>query len=591
MNLDVRRPRSAARLRPRLEVLEPRCLPSAQLDAGFGASGLVVASPGGLSRWSGNAVAVQPDGKIVVAGQARNAAGRDVVAVARFDAAGQLDPAFGSAGVTAVDPGSGFSSQGRGVLVQPGGNIVVVGIVTQLDSGAVPDSAAHLVRLRPDGSPDTSFGTGGARTGGFARHTGLTSIVPLASGGFLVGGHATVPPPDLFSNQQPIFFVARYSASGAGDTSFGNNGFATTAADILPFDGFESSCLAQQNDGRILVGGFARGLDQGVPSNPRFILARFTSTGLVDTSFGGGNGFVSTFFSNEGPSFLWGITLQPDNRIVAVGGRLATDRFVGLMVRYNANGSLDGTFAGGAGTVQLNPQAGASNVAYAVNQTADGKILVGGKTTTSIDGGAQGALLQRFNADGTPDTSFAPAGTLVTAAGPLNSSAIYALNVLGSGRIVVAGVASTSLLLGRFFEPDPPVPVAPPLAPQEPTTAPPLVNLAPRLVRASAGGLVSFRGRSRMAVTAPAGTSLRVTLLGARGTWQAAAVRGVSIRGQRTRLLRLTGAVEAVNRALALMKFKLIRGFAGLVQLRMSAFAPDMTPDTDVVKLFVARRR
>jgi uncharacterized delta-60 repeat protein len=207
------------------------------LDATFGAGGVAVSGIPGAA----NAVAVQPDGRIVVAGLS--------FLVTRFDADGTLDAGFGSGGSVAVPFGPVGSSEAFAILVQPDGRIVAAGATYD----AIGESGFALARLDPDGTLDKGFGHGGMVTtdfyGGPAGARAL--ILQLQSDGRLVAAGE-----GLASRQSSTsldFALARYETTGALDRSFGKSGRAT--ADIGGSYPDMARALAAQPDGRLVAAG------------------------------------------------------------------------------------------------------------------------------------------------------------------------------------------------------------------------------------------------------------------------------------------------------------------------------------------------
>jgi uncharacterized delta-60 repeat protein len=168
--------------------------------------------------------------------------------------------------------------------------------------------------------------------------------------------------------------------------------------------------VAIHTDGKIVVAGAARQLESGVPEDTQFALARFDADGTLDDSFGG-DGKVMTDFE-EGWGEALGMAIQPDGKIVAGGYEGYED--TGQLARYNENGTLDFTL-GGDGEVE-------TPILTEVAIQTDGKIVATG----------YGSVL-RYNANGTPDDTFGEDG--VVEAG----SATGALTIQADGKIVAAG--------------------------------------------------------------------------------------------------------------------------------------------------------
>jgi uncharacterized delta-60 repeat protein len=174
------------------------------LDAAFGNGGKVTTDFFGLND-RGSAIAVQPDGKIVVAGTTNTFAPASAFLVTRYNADGSLDQGFGTAGkATAVDGGNASA-----LAVQADGKIVVAG-------SAHGDFA--LARFTTTGALDAGFGAGGqVRTDFFGRNDSAAAVAIDGNGRIVVAGIAFAP--DL-----PDFALARYNSDGSLDATFGTAG-------------------------------------------------------------------------------------------------------------------------------------------------------------------------------------------------------------------------------------------------------------------------------------------------------------------------------------------------------------------------------
>jgi len=202
------------------------------LDTSFGRTGRVVTSIG--SRDLAFAVAVQRDGKIVVAGASDNGQ-RIEIAVARYTANGSLDSSFGSDGVVTTAPGDAYSAA-NAITIQSDGKIVVAGS-TEWDFA--------LVRYNPDGSLDNTFGMRGTVTTSIGGpRDRATSIAVQRDGKLVVAGRTG-------GYEAAWFALARYNRDGSLDTSFGRSGVVTTR--VKGYD--EAQALVLQADGKVLVAG------------------------------------------------------------------------------------------------------------------------------------------------------------------------------------------------------------------------------------------------------------------------------------------------------------------------------------------------
>ena len=217
------------------------------LDTGFGDGGLVMTDMGGGLDDHANAVAVQPDGKTIVAGEARKDPNSlATFALVRFNKDGKLDLSFGTGGKV-FTPFDEFNGSGAlAVAVQSDGKIVAAGHAANPD--AHHDTFA-LARYNADGTLDDTFGKGGLVLTAIYGPTGAgptdraNAVAIDSQGRIIVAGES--------GSFLYDFAVARYLADGSLDQSFGGKGFV-----VLDFGGDDrANALAVQSDGKIIVGG------------------------------------------------------------------------------------------------------------------------------------------------------------------------------------------------------------------------------------------------------------------------------------------------------------------------------------------------
>jgi uncharacterized delta-60 repeat protein/uncharacterized repeat protein (TIGR01451 family) len=299
--------------------------------AGFGQDGVVSLQFPGVAAPEASAIALQSDGKILVGGRLFfSSQNTSRPFVARFNTDGTLDPTFQN--YTAPFPGASsfLSSLGE----DQSGRIVVVG---RSDS----NNRFSVSVLQPGGSPDDSFGQSGVvQEGGFGPGS-IVAAETFTSGGDIVAvGDAGLGDPNRPTRQD--FAVAQYTPSGKLDQGFGAGGI-----DTIDFANQVDSanCVALDLAGDLIVAG-ATAVPATATSNPQpeFALARLTSYGALDTSFGpNGDGLVTTTFADTAtggtgqtgptPSFAVATTVlvQPDGNIVLAGvsdGRIALARYL-----------------------------------------------------------------------------------------------------------------------------------------------------------------------------------------------------------------------------------------------------------------------
>jgi uncharacterized delta-60 repeat protein len=326
------------------------------LDTSFGTGGKVITEFANdtnrvaLGQVSATAysVAVQPDGKIVLAGEA-NIDGEFEFAVVRYNANGTLDAGFGAGGRVITEFGrlqQGFSNAlAYSVAVQGDGKIVVAGeayIVTGRDFA--------LARYNSNGTLDTSFGTGGKLTTDFGGPDEFAnSLVVQLDGKVVVAGMSSVSRGDGFA-------LVRYNSNGTLDLSFGTGGLVSTDFFLLD-QGFSSAyadSLALEADGGFVAAGrayFNGGFHSG--------LARYDNNGTLDASFGTGGKVTADFQGPNGSDQFADVVVQPDGKIVAAVAGLSDF----TLVRYNvgldqpapapagATTSPDGTTVPSAGQI------------------------------------------------------------------------------------------------------------------------------------------------------------------------------------------------------------------------------------------------
>jgi uncharacterized delta-60 repeat protein len=369
------------------------------LDPTFGDMGTVTtAYPIGSFA---TAVAIQPDGRIVVVGAAAGASIDGEFAVARYEADGDLDPTFGVGGTMTTPIAGGNGDEARSVAIQENGRIVVAGT----DSWR----KFAVVRYRSDGRLDETFGEGGIVRTNLTPGDDVAWDVAIQSDGRIVAVGAA-------GFGQSGFQLARYRRNGSLDPTFGDGGKVVTR-----YRGANARAVALQPNGRIVVVGY---------NTFGLALARYRPDGRLDPSFSG-NGTVGPVV---GQIFALAVALQPDGRIV-VGGDF--DIFAFGLARFRRDGRLDRSF-GGDGVVREEVdgvEQGASGIVVQPN----GRVVATGSSGPHEFGDStipRFVLIRRL-ADGHRDTSFGVNGEVTTffeGGARAHGSAVDA-----DGRIVVVG--------------------------------------------------------------------------------------------------------------------------------------------------------
>jgi uncharacterized delta-60 repeat protein len=397
---------------------------SAALAISSESAGGVSATAVGGQQDVAEAFALQADGAIVVVGASGGALGP----VIRVTPTGALDTTFGSGGGAGNALATSQFAPITDVALQSTGRIVVA------QAAALPD-AGVIARFDGSGGLDPSFGSGGKVT---IATAGSASAFAIA--GQLLGSNDTI---DVFGNAGSAVdptkaAIARLTADGAIDASYGSGGFAISPT--LDGSGYFAAYATLGSDGSVFV------LGTGMVA---VSVVRFTATGAFDAAFAGGGKLVL------GALTPMGLVRQRDGKLVAV----TSDTFGGELdvYRFAADGTLDQSFGvGGMATLQLdggndyvlsiengNPAGGPSIAFNPAGLALDpaGNLLIGIAVATP-DGLSEQAAIVRLTSDGTPDAAWGPGGVqlLDVSTGP---SAIHALAFQLDGKLLVAGRAWT----------------------------------------------------------------------------------------------------------------------------------------------------
>ena len=334
------------------------------LDTGFGAAGLVETDLG--SAWDhGRAVAIQSDGKIVVAAMTLTTSSD--IAVVRYLTNGDLDPSFGTGGMVITDISGATSEEPSSIAIQSDGKIVVGGWITPTtywDFG--------VLRYTTSGELDVSFGADGVVTTDMnGGHERITSLAIQSDGKIVAVGYAAQDT----SGANTDFAVARYTVDGDLDTSFGGVGFVTTA--ILSWN--ESAwAMSLQSDGKILAAG--RVCFDSLCHTKNVAIVRFLSTGGIDTTFGT-SGIEITDIPGTGDQ-AYGVAASPSGVIVAAGTVVASGKKDFFVACYDEHGSLDTGF-GGSGIVTTDVNSDNDSATSVV--LTNGGVLVGGTAYNLVE--------------------------------------------------------------------------------------------------------------------------------------------------------------------------------------------------------------
>jgi uncharacterized delta-60 repeat protein len=402
-------------------LLAPPTLTAAgTLDSSFDNDGRRVDAIG-TSAEQIHSMALQADGKIVVAGRSANGTNNDF-ALARYNTNGTLDTAFDTDGKRTDAIGTSTDIV-ESMALQVDGKIVVAGYSS---NGSNHDFA--LTRYNADGSLDTTFDSDGKRTDTIGAGADvITSVVLQANGKIVAAGYSS-------NGANNDFALVRYNADGSLDTTFDADGKRT---DTIGAGNDVVNSIALQADGKIVAAGYSSN-----GSNNDFALVRYNTDGSLDTTFDADGKRTDTI--GAGTDVITSMVVQADGKIVAAGYNYNdTDNDFSL-ARYNTDGSLDTTFNDtgrridtvGAGNDQIN----------SIVLQADGRIVVAGHSYNGTD---NDFALARYNTNGSLDTTYDSDGRLTLSLGT-GADVAYSVAIQSDGAIVAAGESSGDFAVVRI---------------------------------------------------------------------------------------------------------------------------------------------
>lgn len=353
------------------------------LDTTFDGDGIAITAIS-AGRDEAHAVAIQPDGQIVVAGvTSSNTTGTDFV-VARYNSSdGSLDPSFNSGGYIVTDFGA-TNDEVFAMALQSTGNIVVVG-----QTGSLTDANFALARYTTSGMLDATFGVSGRQVTSFGDGFDAAYAIAIqANDNKIVVAGISDSTPGLGINND--FALARYDANGVLDPTFDNDGKVMTAIGVADEGAFAVGI--QQSTGKIV----AAGAVLNAAGNNDFGLARYNPDGSLDTTFAAGSPVPGTTLTDMagGNDVALALMIQPDDKIMVGGAAFVTNQGNDLaLARYHADGGADMTFDADGKTVTNISAAHDTAYGLALRPASGGKVVLVGSTGT---GSAADFLLVGF---------------------------------------------------------------------------------------------------------------------------------------------------------------------------------------------------
>ena len=369
-------------------------------DPSYGTGGVAIADLG--HNAVGNALVVQPDGKVVLAGTADSTLGMtsDLV-TARFTTAGTLDTSYGQ-GTGVSQPDFQRNETGYGVALQPDGKIIVAG-----DTDAPGGARDILVaRFDADGTLDSLFGQGGEALSSFGRQTFGRALALGPDGSIDVAGY-------VYDGTHSTPLLAQFAnPSGSVDARTIPNGYYNPLLSEAAFD-----AIALTTDGTLEMAGSWQ-----------------EAVGFSHDVASGAFGTSGTTFHRDigGDDIGEAIAATPDNKVLIAGTTNTDGSFDYMVLRTTADGTLDPSFGtNGVEIIDL----GGSDTATAIALQPDGKILLAGTTSRPGSGSQIGVV--RLPPNGRPDATFGKAGIAIPDLPGTAQAAAVGLEP--DGRIVVGG--------------------------------------------------------------------------------------------------------------------------------------------------------
>ncbi|MGO2233527.1 MAG: DUF4347 domain-containing protein, partial [Marinomonas sp.] len=360
------------------------------LDSSFGDNGVVLTSFSSLgaatntesSVESGDdrayAIAIDANGKIVVAGQTKNDVNENESIVVRYNSDGSVDTSFGNNGFFTYDePSSAYFWKVQ--LTSDGGYLF----------GYSSDST--LVKLDASGNLDANWGVNGVLKN--ATYPNATS------GGFKVASDGSVYQ-TLNDTVNKKLVVVKYSVDGVADTDFGTAGFAIITPNYSGTLFTFTVSISGASDNALFAMVSTQYLDGSFVQNSELLKVDLTTASL-DSSFGT-NGFIN--LSGLGFSQYKEIIIDANSKINLIGNNANGGGADYQLMRFNADGSLDTTF-GTSGKVTTDLD-GRKNYAWGADIDADGYIFIAGNRYQA--NGNNDFVLAKYSSSGSLDSDFKP---------------------------------------------------------------------------------------------------------------------------------------------------------------------------------------
>lgn len=348
------------------------------LDSSFNLIGKSILKIG-TSHDNLTSIAIQQDGKIIVAGYSHVNDSELTLVLVRFNLNGTLDSTFGNYGIVKSQYGKNGDFL-YSIVLQQDGKIIVAGKSNIYNFDNYEYKFA-LTRYTPNGNIDSSFGKNG-KIITIIGYEAIGYAVKLQSNGKII----LVGSSKKGYYEKLNFTIARYNNDGILDSTFGKDGVTITSIGDV---GDEISSVSILNDDKIIVAGTSFKFN-GKSYDHEIALAKYNSNGTLDRTFGE-NGVIITPINGLSDLTNNSMVIQKNGKILLTGSSYNDSTKVIFLLRYNINGKLDITF-GNKGIVltQIGTKAGGTSI----NLQKDEKIIVAGYT--NINGDIE-SIIVRYN--------------------------------------------------------------------------------------------------------------------------------------------------------------------------------------------------
>jgi len=351
--------------------------PDGSYDDSFGINGRSEIDFNGKLYSSNNSFALQSDGKIVCNGEYHSVEGKIFSGVFRCNPDGTLDSSFGNNGMDSIHIDN--LNYPSGIVVQEDGKIVVAGDVRK---SVYDETRTFIYRLMPDGGLDPTFGENGIVVNKHVWDINSVDLIIRPDGKLVIGSTYEV------FGSQASYQLESFNSNGTVDKSFGVNGIGKFTFGQNQGGDWNSQmyAMALEPNGKIVCAGIS-GMGKIMMA-----VCRFNADGSVDAGFGEDGGVITSYM-NHPFTKNFGITYQPDGKIITCGYDYLNSSTPDplILARYLENGNLDTEFGENGITATTNDSSSLNgNSAHVLS---DGKILVTGNSTGPY------ILLARYNGD------------------------------------------------------------------------------------------------------------------------------------------------------------------------------------------------